>query len=76
VKVVGAESLFDTRPQVRLKEKLGHRGGINDDHAESRSFRMIWAAGVLSLTGDRACSRASISSRVGRAAMRSISASK
>ncbi len=74
VLVVPIETLLDTNPQLRLEQEFGDRGGIDDDHADSRSRRMMSAAGVLNFTRVRAWSRASISSRVGRAAIRSISA--
>src|ERR1700752_4857472 len=60
----------------RLEEKLQHRRRVDHDHADSRSCRMMTAAGVVSVTRLRLWSRANISSRVGRAARRSSSASR
>ena len=74
--VVPVETLLDTGSKVRLEQELGDRGGINDNYADSRSLRMISAGGVLSFRRVRVWSRASISSRVGSAAIRSISPSR
>src|SRR6267142_140259 len=64
---------LDTGSKVRLEQELGDRGRVDHDHADSRSFRITSAADVLSFARERAWSRASISSRVGSAAIRSIS---
>ncbi len=74
--VVPVETLLDTGSKVRLEQELGDRGGVDHDHADSRSFRITSAADVLSFTRERVWSRASISSGVGRAAIRSISPSR
>jgi hypothetical protein len=70
------EAGFDSDAEFRLQEQLQQRRCVNDDHADSRSSRMTTAAGVFRVTRLRAWSLASISSRVGRAANRSISASR
>jgi len=74
--IVPIDTPLDTGAKLRLEQAFSDRGGINDDHADSRSLRMISAAGVVSFTRVRAWSRASISSRVGSAAIRSISTSR
>ena len=74
--VVPVDTPLDTDAKLRLQQELGDCRGVDNDHADSRSFRITFAAGVLSFTRVRAWSRASISSRVGRAAIRSISASR
>ena len=73
---VPEQARLDTRAKGALKEKLCHRRGVDDDHADSRSSRMRTAAGVFNLTRVRVWMRANISSRVGRAAMRPNSASR
>ena len=74
--IVPVDPPLDTDPKLRLEQQLGDCRGVDDDQADPRSFRIASAAGVLSFTRVRAWSRASISSRVGRAAIRSISASR
>ena len=59
-----------------LQEKLHQGRRVDDDHADSRSSRTTTAAGVFSVTRFRPWSLASISSRVGRTARRSISAKR
>src|SRR5215510_11809036 len=71
-KQAGLYSCSKRGPQQKLQQ--GRR--IDDNHADSRSWRMITAAGVFRVTRFRRRSRASISSRVGRAASRSSSASR
>ena len=56
---------FDTRPVTWC---------VDDDHADSRSSRITTAAGVFNVTRVRLWSLASISSCVGNAAIRPISA--
>jgi Tol biopolymer transport system component len=70
------QARLDPGAEPCLQQKLEQRGGVNDDHADSRSFRMTTAAGVVKVTRLRVWSRASISSRVGRAARRSSSVSR
>ena len=72
--LVAKEAGFDSDANRGLQEKLQQRRRVNDDHADSRSSRITTAAGVFSVTRFRLWSRASISSRVGRAASRSSSA--
>src|SRR4029434_4805402 len=74
--IVSEQACLDTHAKSSLEEKLCERRGVDHDHADSRSSRMTTAAGVFNVTGIRPWSRASISSRVGRAAMRASSASK
>jgi len=74
--IITVETPLDAAPKFCLKQQLGNCGGIDDDHADSRSDRMISAVGVLSFTRVRAWRRASISSRVGSATIRSTSASR
>src|SRR4051794_37424479 len=66
--VVAKEAGLDACAKRRLQEELQESRSVDNDHAESRSSRMITAAGVLSPTRVRLWSRASISSRVGREA--------
>ena len=74
--VVPVHTPLDPGSKVRLEQELGDGGGVDHDHTDSRSFRMTFAADVLSFTPERAWSRASISSRVASAAIRSISPGK
>jgi hypothetical protein len=67
------EAAFHAHANRGLQEKLQYRRRIDDDHADSRSWRMIAAARVFSVTCFRPWSLASMSSRVGRAASRSSS---
>lgn len=71
---VAKDTLFDSDANRGLQEKLQQRRRVNDDHADSRSSRITAAARVFSVTRFRLWSRASMSSRVGRAARRSSSA--
>jgi hypothetical protein len=64
---------LDSGAERSLKKKLEEGRGVDVDHADSRSSRMTTAAGVFSVTRFRLWIRASISSRVGRAATRSSS---
>ncbi len=48
--IVPVGTPLDTGPEIRLEQEFGDRGGVNDDHADSRSLRMISVAGVLSFT--------------------------
>jgi hypothetical protein len=73
---IAEEPYLHSHPKLRLEEKLQHRRRVDHDHADSRSSRMTTAAGVFNVTRLRLWSRASISSRVGRAARRSSSASR
>jgi hypothetical protein len=50
---VAKETRLDARAKRGLEEKLQHRRRVDDDHADSRSSRMILAAGVLSVTRRR-----------------------
>lgn len=72
--VVAKEACFDSYADWRLQQKLQHCRRIDNDHADSRSSRMIAAAAVFSVTRFRLWILASISSRVGRVASRSSSA--
>ena len=72
--LVVKETGLDSSAKRSLQQKLQQRRRVDDGHADSRSSRMATAAGVLSVTRLLLCSRASISSRVGRAARRPISA--
>jgi len=74
--VVGKEAGLHSGSNRGLQEKLQQRRRIDDNHADSRSWRMISAAGVFRVTRFRLCNRTSISSRVGRAASRSSSVSR
>src|SRR5688500_12134514 len=65
---------FDPGAKWSLQKKFQESRGVDDDHADSRSFRMTTAAGVFNATRFRLWIRVSISSRVGRAARRSSSA--
>ena len=71
---VPKEARLDACAQRSLQQELQQGGRVDDDHAESRSSRMTTAAGVFRVTRLRVWSLASISSRVGRAARRPISA--
>ena len=73
---VAKEASLDTRAKWSLQEKLQQGRRIDDDHADSRSSRMTTAAGVFKVTRFRLWILANISSRVGRAARRSSSASR
>ena len=73
---VAKEARLDPSAKRGLEEELQHRRRIDDDHADSRSSRMMRAAGVFNVTRLRLWSLASISSRVGRVASRSSSASR
>ncbi len=59
-----------------LQKKLQKGRRVENDHADSRSSRIMTAAGVFKVTRFRRWIRASISSRVGRAASRSSSVSR
>lgn len=48
--------------QRRRTKHLDHRRGIDDDHAESRSFRTAEAADIFDLLGFKAANFSSISS--------------
>ena len=76
VVAVAEQPRFDVKADRRLQEQLCHGRRVDDDHADSRSRRMTSAAGTVSSTRERLWMRASISSRVGRAAIRPISASR
>jgi hypothetical protein len=71
---VAKKAGFDSDANRGLQEKLQQRRRVNDDHTDSRSSRITTAAGVFSVTRFRLWRRASMSSRVGRAARRSSSA--
>jgi hypothetical protein len=73
---VAKQACLDAGAKRGLEEELQHRRRIDDNHADSRSFRMTSAAGVFNVTRLRLWSLASISSRVGRVASRSSSASR
>ncbi len=73
---VAKETGLDSRANRGLQEELQQGRRVDDDHADSRSSRMTTAAGVFKVTRLRPWSLASISSRVGRAARRSNSASR
>ncbi len=70
------EARLDSGAKRGLQEKLQQSRRVHDDHADSRSSRMTTAAGVRRPTRLRLWSLANISSRVGREATRSSSASK
>src|SRR5436309_15384066 len=70
--VVPVDAPLDTDAKLRLQQELGDCRGVDNDHVDSRSFRITSAAGVPSFTRVRASSRASIPSRVGRAALPSL----
>src|SRR3990170_4277568 len=74
--LVSKEARLDPSANRRLQEELQQGRRIDDDHADSRSSRMTTAAGVFKVTRFRLWILASISSRVGRAARRSSSASR
>ncbi len=74
--LVAKEAGLDSGANGGLQEELQQRRRVDDDHADSRSSRMTTAAGVFRATRLRLWSLASISSRVGRAARRSSSASR
>lgn len=73
---IAKEPCLDAPAERGLQQELQHRRRVDDDHADSRSSRITVAAGVFSVTGLRVWMRRNISSRVGRAARRSSSASK
>ena len=72
--LVAKETGLDPGAKRSLQKELQQSRRVDDDHADSRSSRIITAAGVFSVTRFRLCSLPSISSRVGRAARRPISA--
>lgn len=74
--VAAKEAGLHSHSKRSLQQKLKQRRRVDDNHAESRSSRMTTAAGVFRVTRFRLRSRASISSRVGRDASRSSSASR
>ena len=74
VVLIAKEAGLDSPPKRCLQKQLQQGRCVDDDHAESRSSRMATAAGVFNVTRFRLWSLASISSRVGRAATRPISA--
>lgn len=51
---VAEETRLDFLTERSLQQHLRHRGSIDDNHADSRSSRMIAAADVFSLTRERA----------------------
>ena len=74
--VIAKKARLDSGAKRCLEKKLQHRRRIDDDHAESRSLRITMATGVFNVTRRRLWSLANISSRVGRAASLSSSASR
>jgi len=48
--LVSKEARLDPSAERRLQEEFQQRGGVADDHADSRSSRITVAAGVFSLT--------------------------
>lgn len=74
VVAVAKQPRFNVGAERRLQEQLRHGRRVDDDHADSRSRRMTSAAGTFSSTRERPWILASISSRVGKAAIRPISA--
>ena len=69
--LVSKEARLDPSANRCLQEELQQGRCIDDDHADSRSSRMMTVAGVFKVTRFRLWILASISSRVGRAALRS-----
>lgn len=47
------EPRLDARAERGLQQELDHRRRIDHDHADSRSSRMMTAAGVVNVTGVR-----------------------
>ena len=74
--LLAKEAGLDPYTKRGLQKELQQGRRVDDDHADSRSSRIITAAGVFSVTRLRRWSFASISSRVGRAARRPISAKR
>ena len=71
---VSNETRLNPGTERCLQEELEEGRRVEHNHAESRSSRMMTAAGVFRLTRLRLWILVSISSRVGRAARRSSSA--
>lgn len=73
---VPEEPFFDPGAKRSLQQELQYGRRVDDNHADSRSSRMTTAARVFKVTRFRPWILASISSRVGRTASRSSSASR
>ena len=54
VVVVPEKARLHSRPKRRLQQKFQEGGGVDDDHADSRSSRTTTAAGVFNVTRFRA----------------------
>src|SRR5262245_5334359 len=74
--LVPKEASLNPDAKRSLQQKFEESRGVDDDHADSRPSRRTPAAGVFNVTRFRPWTRASISSRVGRAARRSSSAKR
>ncbi|MNC87929.1 hypothetical protein D3C83_37060 [compost metagenome] len=71
--VVSEKARLDSTAKRSLQQEFEEGRSVDDNQADSRSSLMTTAAGVFNVTRLRLCIRASISSRVGRAARRSSS---